>query len=196
MFEELFILLDFLFIHSFTKYFLGSHLTFQQHECCWPLKTGPPFLFVTQLSPGLLLTPFLWQTGKPMTVGSWASPVPLSPLFLGTRIHTYSSNASRAQRTHIYILAWVFLSWTSRTRSAAACFSLQYLRVPQMRAHANILMRPNQVFCLTAPPLYLYFSLFLPPLSRFAPLVSLSLSSQMVCFLPSTILFNSRFSLY
>lgn len=122
-----------------------------------PLKTGPPLLFVTQLSPRLLLTPFLWQTDKPMTVGSWASSVPLSPLCLSTLIHTYSFNASQAQRSRSYTLAWVILSWTSRTRSSTACFSLQYLRVPQMRAHASILMKSNQVFCLTEPPLYLYF---------------------------------------
>lgn len=79
----------------------NSMNTIDQH----PLKTEPPLLFVTQLSPGLLLTPFLWQTGKPMTVGSWASSVPLSPLCLSTLIHTYSSNASQAQRSRSYTLA-------------------------------------------------------------------------------------------
>lgn len=135
-----------------------------------PLETGPPLLLVTQLSPGLLLTLFLWQTAKPKTLGSWACH--LSPLCLSTLIHTYSCNAFWDQKTHIFMLPWVFLSWRSKTRSSRACFSLQYLRVPQMWLMLAFSWVQIKYFASQRLLCTCTFSLFLPPMSKFEPLVS------------------------
>lgn len=108
-----------------------------------------------------------------MTLGSWASSRPtLSSLPEHSNPHPQPQMPPVYRGLTFATSALASLSWRSITRSSTACLPLRYLRVTSNAGSCHC-ERSNQCFASQHPLFTDTFSLFLPPLSSFAPLISL-----------------------